>query len=115
MRKAYSQYQGEIAVRFGKSAYKRYFIILILWVAVLPVSALRASAQETKVSDLPKESIKALYLGQQALKEKRYDESSWNDTGKASIKPIAQKGINRYSRVADGNPYLQTSTTVKKS
>jgi len=34
-----------------------------------------ATAAATKITDLPKESIKALYLGQQALQEENYDEA----------------------------------------
>lgn len=49
-------------------------IILTLWMTIV-LGAMPARAAETDVKDLPKEAIKALYLGQQALQQKKYKEA----------------------------------------
>jgi tetratricopeptide (TPR) repeat protein len=50
--------------------------LMIVFVFFLSFSfAIVATAENAKVSELPKEAIKALYIAQQALKEKNYEES----------------------------------------
>ena len=53
---------------------RQYITGLIVMVALL-IFPVAHTAAEIKVSDLPKESIKPLYLAQQALQEKKFDEA----------------------------------------
>ena len=50
-------------------------LIVILAMVVMPMSAVADQQAEVDVSKLPKEAIKALYLSQQAVQEKNFDES----------------------------------------
>ncbi len=60
-----------------KGIYGQRFLpfLLVLAVAVLSLPAARASEQKTDVNDLPKESIKPLYLSQQAIESGDHDEA----------------------------------------
>ncbi len=52
-----------------------YQIILVTFSLLLALTFSAAQAAQTKVEDLPKEAIKAMYLAQQALQGKKYDEA----------------------------------------
>lgn len=59
----------------ARDAYRASILPLALWLVLLSgVTAF--GAEEANVKNLPKEAIKALYLGQQALQQKNYDEAA---------------------------------------
>ena len=51
------------------------YIKISLWTFLTLLFCVTANAKEAKVADLPKEAIKAMYIAQQALQEKNYNQA----------------------------------------
>ncbi len=66
--------KDNMTMAFHNRAYIIFYKSLLLCLFLLIFSS-GAYAKETKVADLPKEAIKAMYLGQQALQDKKFDET----------------------------------------